>query len=46
MNYFDKNTALILSGKGVIILKQLKKALKRCDRSQKVFVFHENCASD
>lgn len=37
MNYFDKKIALILSSKGVIILKQLKKALERCDISQNVF---------
>lgn len=45
MNYFDKKIALILSSKGVIILKQLKKALERCDISQNVGFFHENCAS-
>lgn len=45
MNYFDKNIALILCSKGVFILKQLKKALERCDRSENTFIVHENCAS-
>lgn len=45
MNYFDKNIALILCSKGVIILKELQKALERCDRSENTFIFHENCAS-
>lgn len=45
VNYFDKNITLFLYSKGVTILGQLKKSLERCDGSQSMFIFHENCAS-